>query len=185
MKIVIKNARLSFPNLFKASSYEGSEPKFSAALILDRKENAADIKAIENAIAEQVKEHFKGNTKALKGTCLRDGAEKVDPDGEFKDGYGPDVVFVSASNRNRPQVVDRNKSPLTAEDGKPYAGCYVNAVITLWAQNNNFGKRVNANLLAVQFAKDGEPFGDSKVNVDEVFDDLAEDDPSGDSSLLD
>jgi len=50
------------------------------------------------------------------------------------------------------------------ENGKPYAGCYVNMSIRLWAQDNQFGKRVNAQLRAVQFVKDGEAFGDKPVD---------------------
>jgi hypothetical protein len=188
-KIHLKNVRLSFPALFKPSQMKQadgsmSDPKYGAALILDKKVNAKDIKAIEAAIAEVVKEEFNGNMKVLKGTCLRDGEEKTNDDCTYKDGYGPETMFVSASNKNRPQVVDRNpKIPLVPYDGKPYAGCYVNAVISLWPQKNTFGKRVNANLLAIQFVKDGEPFGETRVNPEEEFESL-EDDSSSDEDLL-
>ena len=57
-----------------------------------------------------------------------------------------------------------------------YAGCYVNAVIELWFQNNGFGKRVNANLLGVQFFKDGEPFGDNAGASADDFDAFGDDD---------
>ena len=43
------------------------------------------------------------------------------------------MLFVSARNALRPLVVDVDKSPLTAQDGKPYSGCYVNASLELWA----------------------------------------------------
>jgi hypothetical protein len=35
----------------------------------------------------------------------------------------------------------------------------VDAVIRPWAQDNQWGKRVNASLVAVKFAGDNEPFG--------------------------
>jgi predicted 2-oxoglutarate/Fe(II)-dependent dioxygenase YbiX len=54
-----------------------------------------------------------------------------------------------------------------------YAGCYVNAAISIWIQNNQFGKRVNSNLLALQFVKDGESFGGGGVKVNDVFDDIS------------
>jgi len=84
--------------------------------------------------------------------------------------------MVKASNGKRPTVINRDKSPITEEDEVMYAGCYVNAIIEPWFQNNDFGKRVNANLLGVQFVKDGEPLGDggTKVGADD-FDDLGED----------
>jgi len=189
MKVILKNVRLSYPSLFKATSFTGqdgntSDPKYSGTFIMDKEENAADIKKLEAAINKMVKENFKGNHKALKGVCLRDGAEKTDDAGDPKDGYGDAVMFTTAANKSRPQIVGRNKSvPITEEDGVIYAGCYVNVVIGLWAQSNGFGKRVNANLLAVQFVGDGTPFGEASVNVDEVFDDLEDED--GEESFLD
>jgi hypothetical protein len=63
---------------------------------------------------------------------------------------------------------------LTEDDNVVYAGCYVNAIITLWVQNNSYGKRVNAQLDGVQFAKDGEPFGAGGIDADEF--DLLDDD---------
>jgi hypothetical protein len=62
-------------------------------------------------------------------------------------------------------VIDRDKTPLAESDNRPYSGCYVNCIIELWAQNNAYGKRINANLLAVQFYKDGQPFGDAGANA--------------------
>ena len=78
-------------------------------------------------------------------------------------------MYVSARSVKRPGVVDRDLSPLTAEDGKPYAGCYVFATIRLWAQDNQWGKRINASLRNVQFIKDGEAFGEKPVAPDEDF----------------
>jgi len=165
MDIKLKNVRLSFPNLFKPKAFEGSEPAFSASFLLDKRKHAAQIEEIKSAIAKLVKEELKGKTP--KGTCLHDGSEKPDTD-----GYGDDMMYVSARSKKRPAIVDRDKSQLGEDDGKPYGGCYVNAIVRLWAQDNNYGKRINASLRAVQFAADGEPFGEAPVNTDEAFDDL-------------
>jgi hypothetical protein len=69
--------------------------------------------------------------------------------------------------------LNKDKSPLTEADGVVYSGCYVNGIIDLWAQNNNYGKRINATLLGVQFAGDGEAFssGGSSASADD-FDDI-------------
>ena len=179
MKIKLLNVTLSYPNLFQAKGFQGSDPKFSASLIMDKEDNASEIKKIQKAIKDLVKENFKGNMKALKGVCLRDGEEKVDSEGDPKTGYGDGVMFINASSANRPQVVDKDPSiPLTAEDGKVYAGCKVNAVVEIWAQNNDFGKRINAQLKAIQFAGDGTPFGEARINPEDEFDTI-EDDEDG------
>jgi hypothetical protein len=96
--------------------------------------------------------------------CLRDGAEK-----DEIDGYGEEIKFISASCSKRPPVVGRDLTPLAEEDGILYAGCYVNVSFRLWAQDNQFGKRVNAQLRAVQFVRDGDAFGEKPVVAEEEF----------------
>ncbi|WP_244126983.1 ssDNA-binding protein, partial [Xylella fastidiosa] len=66
-----------------------------------------------------------------------------------------------------------DRTPLAAQDGRPYAGCYVNANIELWAQDNNYGKRINASLGGVQFLRDGEAFAGGGVASVEDFEDLS------------
>jgi hypothetical protein len=175
MKLLLENVRLSFPDLFKARAFNADqEAKFSATFILDK--GSKQAKALEDAIAAAVKDKWpKAKPKALK-VCLRDGSEK-----DHLDGFGEDVVFFNASADKRPTVVDRDRSPLTAEDGKPYAGCYVNAMVDVWAQDNQFGKRINCQLMGVQFARDGESFGGGGVAAADDFPALEE----GDTSYLD
>jgi hypothetical protein len=38
-------------------------------------------------------------------------------------------------------------------------------VISLWAQDNSWGKRINATLLGAQFHSDGEAFGDAGIDA--------------------
>lgn len=174
-QIVITNARLSYPHIFAAKAMnEGDTPKYSASFILDKKTNAGVIKEIEKAINELTTEKFKGKKLPADKVCLRDGDLKDD------ENYAG-AMYVSASNTKRPQVVDRDKkTPLVADDNKPYAGCYVNGVIRIWVQDNKFGKRINASLEAIQFVKDGEPLGAPPVDLS-VLPDV--DEPEEDTDL--
>jgi len=70
-------------------------------------------------------------------------------------------------------VVDRDRTPLVAADGKPYAGCYVTAIVELWPQDNQYGRRINATLSGVQFERDGDAFGGSAPASADDFDDLS------------
>ena len=169
--IKLNNVRLSFPALFQAKKFAPTDAKgaYSATFILDKKTNAKEIAAINTAINDIVRETFKG--KRPPKVCLRDGSEKADTD-----GYGDDILFIGTRTDKRPQVINRDMSPLTEEDGKPYAGCYVNAVIQLWGQDNQYGKRINAKLRAVQFAKDGKSFGEGDIDVNKAFAPIEEDD---------
>lgn len=163
MKIKLNNVRLSFPSLFKKAVFSGAETKYEATFLLDKTAHAATIKELEAAIKEAIKTDLKGVKLPGDKICMKNG-----DDVEYA-GYAGHVS-VKASNNKRPMVIDRDRSPLTEEDGKFYAGCYVNAIIELWAQDNQWGKRINANLLAVQFFKDGEPFADGERASVEDFD---------------
>ena len=168
-KITLKNVRLSFPSLFKRASFDGQEGKFEATFLLNKETHADTIAEIQAAIKERIAEDLKGAKLGADKICLKDGDEI-----EY-DGYAGHFS-IKGSNNKRPLVIDRDKTPLTEDDNKIYAGCYVNAIIELWAQNNNYGKRINANLLGVQFFADGEPFGDGvKASADD-FDAFGDDD---------
>jgi hypothetical protein len=52
----------------------------------------------------------------------------------------------------------------------------------VWAQDNKYGKRINASLEAIQFVRHGEAFGAKPVIAEEVFDDLGGDDDGGASA---
>lgn len=169
-KIVLKNVRLSFPSLFQPEVY-GGEPtgKYAATFILDKEVHAKEISIIKKATNDLMMATFKGKIPSDK-LALKDGDESGRP--EYAGAY-----TIKASTKKRPTVIDRDKSPLVEEDGKPYSGCYVNAIISLWAQNNAYGKRINGNLLGVQFYKDGEAFGSGPIDVSgdfEEYDDAAD-----------
>lgn len=168
-KIKLQNVRLSFPSLFRKAQFQGDETKYEATFMLDKEEHADKIAEIEKAIQAGMKEHFKGAKIPSDKICLKDG------DQSGRDEYEGHYTIKCANNK-RPKVIDRDKSPLTEDDGKPYSGCYVNAVIDLWYQNNGYGKRVNANLLGVQFFKDGEPFESGSVADDDDFEEFEVDD---------
>lgn len=169
MKIKLNNVRLSFPSIWRKSVYNGEETKFEATFLIDKKTQGDKVKEIEAAIATMIKENLKGAKLGDDKKCLKDG-----DDFEYA-GYAGHMS-IKASSTKRPLVIDRDKSSLTEEDGRIYAGCRVNATIELWAQNNTYGKRINANLLAVQFYKDDEPFADGqKASIDD-FDAFNDDD---------
>lgn len=174
MKLKLSNVRLAFPALFEAKTVNGEgKPAFSASFIIDPKD--AQIKAINAGIDEVAKAKWGAKAdavlKSMRATdkvCLHDGDLK-----EQYEGYAGNL-YVSTRSPTRPLVINTDKSPLTEQDGMPYAGCYVNASIELWAQDNNYGKRVNASLRGVQFVKDGDAFaGGGAANEDE-FDDIAD-----------
>jgi hypothetical protein len=173
-RVKLKNVRLSFAHLFRPQAFgdgEG-EPKYNCNFLINpkSKDGKANLEAVEDAIEYVKKEKWPKSPPKLNESkiCLRDGNNT-----EY-DGY-EDMMYVSASNAKRPMVLDRDKTALTEEDGVIYSGCYVDAIIRVWAQDNKYGKRINASLEAVRFRKDGEAFGAAPPDPDE-FDDLDDED---------
>jgi len=169
--VLLKNVRLSFPALWqpRVGPDANSKPSYQASFILDKKANAADIEKVRAVIAGIVKESFKG--KQPPKICLRDGSEKPDVD-----GYGDGVMFISARSDKKPEVVGRTMAKIIESDNKVYAGCVVNATVRLWAQDNNYGKRINAQLRAIQFVRDGAAFGEGVIDVSKEFTALPDED---------
>ena len=167
--IALKNVRLSFARLFKPKAFqEGQDPRYEATFLLDpsNADHAATISTIR-AQAKKMIEDGGYDAEDFK-LCFGKGDKKK------YDGY-KGMIYVSTNNRTRPTVVTRNRTPVQeGEPEAPYSGCYVNGSITLWLQDNKFGKRINANLRAVQFVKDGPAFGVQPVDPEEEFEALGD-----------
>lgn len=173
---------LSYPHLFEP--YRPKKPqidqktgkpkagKYGAKFCFDRSnpENKEDALAIHKKIVEMAKAKFKQGLAADR-YCLRDGKQ-------LTEDMHPYFVL-SASESEPPIAVDRRRKKVTAEDELFYSGCKVNGWIRLWLQDDqDYGKRVNANLVGVQFLAhnpNGERWGGRpKPKPEELFDDISD-----------
>lgn len=175
MQLKLNAVRLAFGNLHAPRAVNGEgDPAYSGSFIMEP--DHPSVQVVKDAMDALGREKW-----GTKWPTIKKELESKDRtalhDGDTKASYAgfPGNVYVSARSKVRPLVIDRDKTPLTASDGKPYAGCYVNASIDLWAQDNNYGRRINASLRGVQFVKDGDPFsGGNSASVDD-FDSVEED----------
>lgn len=190
MKVKIRNARLSFPDLYEATQYQGQGPFNFGATFLGANDDGAQVsldegktwqpfkagmdKALDQVARDAWGAKAPAHLQAIKGNsqkcCFVDGNTKA------YDGYA-DKWALSAKreqSKGRPLVIDQNKQPLVAADGKPYAGCYVNATVEVWAQDNSFGKGLRATLVGVQFARDGDAFGGGAAPSPDDFDEITD-----------
>jgi len=178
-KIQLKKVRMSFPTLHKADvpkGYDDAEPKFSANFLLDPKDpvHKQILKACNDEIKGLIKEAWGTKPPKMKpiecfgkGEMFTNNTTKQPYDGYLE------MYAISANNKKRPTLIDRDKTPLTPDEAEQrlYAGCYVDAFINFWVQDNKFGEAIRCSLQAVRFHKDGEEFGVGGVDPDE-FDDL-------------
>lgn len=183
--VKLLTARLSFPDLFTAVQFEGAGPFSYRAAFLQPEDQPVMLqqadktwkkttmgKVIEAVAAEAWKAKAGAILKTLEGNpqkcCWYDGNIK-----EY-DGYEGNFVLSASrgQDKGRPIIMGADKSPLTESDGKPYAGCYVNGTVEIWAQDNKFGKGIRATLRGVQFVKDGDAFSAGTPVSDDEFDEI-------------
>lgn len=181
-RMMLKNVRLSFPSLFTPTTVNGEgDPRYGATFIIpiDHPQLADINKTIEAVAAEKWTKQAAAVLSGLRKqdkVALRDGDTKPNYDG-FPGNW---FVAASAKESARPTVVDQNRAPLTERDGKPYAGCFVNASVEFWAQDNAFGKRVNCTLRGVQFLRDGDAFSAGRPADADEFEEVSEGADAGD-----
>ena len=176
-RIMLNDVRLSFaPGLFEPSvpkgSQPGTKPKYNCGIILSP--DHPQLEAVRAKMKAVAREKWGAKWEATY-TALEKQDKLALHDGDLKpnyDGY-PGNFFLSPNSEESapPTVIDRDRTKLTARSGRPYAGCYVNASIEIWAQDNTFGKRINAQLRGVQFLRDGDAFSSARpADVDEFGD---------------
>ena len=161
-RVMLLGVRLAFPVLNEPESFQGEgKPRYSAtALIEPGSENhKACLAAMRAAAVEKWGEAkadaaVKGLTAALK-TALGDGNLKS----EYAGFEGMVYVAAHAQAASPPTLLDGQKRQLPRNTSVIYPGCYVNMSVEFWAQDNQWGKRINASLRGVQFVKDGDSFG--------------------------
>lgn len=185
MKHTFANARIAFPDIFEANK----DGKFAAAFIFEPEhagvgdnfdDKTSECKAKPGTLRYVVDQVGQAKWGAKWPTIrkeLNKGDNLLVHDGDSKASYVgyEGNLFFNANNTVRPTVVDRDRSPLVAADGKPYSGCYVNVIIDVWAQDNQYGKKVNAQLQGIQFVKDGEAFSGGGTSADASdFDEIAD-----------
>lgn len=181
-RMMLKNVRVGFAQgLINATVMPGSDanakPKFNCGLILGADHpQLAELRAKQIAVAkDKWKDKADAMFKALEKSdklALHDGDNKPTYDGYPGNFY----LSPSAQENAPPTLLSQAKQVLSAKDAAKmiYSGCYVNASIDIWAQDNSFGKRINAQLRGVQFLKDGDAFSAGRPADSDEFEEVTE-----------
>ena len=180
--------------------------KDSEAAAVARAALLAAATELWGANAANVVTNISANSKAV-----RDGNSKINDDGSVREEF-KDMLFISCSNKQRPQVIAPKlldgKFVTITEDGRgmvngidvtdqlgyvlkaPYRGCYVNLKVQFVAgkafkasSGEMIPNQVYAKLEAVQFLRDGDPFGAGPTSA-EGFGDEEVSQESVDASAL-
>lgn len=162
---------------------------FSCQALMPKATHKAAMQMCKDAVAklEATKPEVKGKPfkVAARNKFIKDGDAKDEDGDRLYPTEAEGMWMVSSRERNRPQLRGATKDPKT---GKPvrltpeqaqqmfYGGCIVSIQVRPWLMDNEYGKRINAGLVAVQFKKDGTPFGEGRISEEDVDDSFDADD---------
>lgn len=189
----INNVRVAFPKFWEPSQFNGQGAwRCGGQFILTP--DHPQIGAVRDAIkaAAVAKWGAKAADKMKKAelnnkVCLRSGDSKSD-----YDGFAGNFVLsanckggTTAESATRPAVFNRNPQDgkcATEADWHGYSGCYVNIVVSIYA-DDRFGDGINCSLAGVQFAADGDAFAGAKASASD-FDTIEDGATAGDFSIV-
>jgi hypothetical protein len=176
--IRLNNVRLSFPSLKapKASTSGGALKYRAAFLMAPDSEAAAELQQLIQKVAND--EWGTNATVALqiiaadkKLRCYGQGDTKISTKtGKPYEGYAGQF-FVEGLSDIPVGMFDENQQPVDnmTMGVKFQGGDYVDGLIRLWAQDNQHGKAIRAELVGVKFNEEGPHFGAERLDPASVF----------------
>lgn len=187
-RIMLENVRLSYPTLWTPKEFEAGDGVFAwtAQFLLDPEnpKHAAKIKEVEAIERKEFRAamgakgaddaKFEAAWKALSwdDRALRDGIHKAENDGY--EGKFFMAARATQGKQSAPVILDRRAARVAeGAEGAPYAGCFVNAQVEVWAQFGKY-KGTRCTLLGVQFVRDGDAFGGGRPADLSAFADLGD-----------
>lgn len=166
-ELILKNLRIAFPDIWTPKSFQGDgAPRYGAKFPIEIGSEAD--KQIGNAIIKEAQTKWKDQAKTvLEDLFARDRTCYIrrtilTKEGKPVNGFdGMYALSVSAdpAKGQKPMVVDRKLQPIGPESGLIYGGSRVDIKVSIWAQDNKFGRRLNCQLLVVQQRADDDAFG--------------------------
>jgi hypothetical protein len=163
--------RVSFPYVFRPqkpmANAASQDPKYSLTMLFPK---GADLSVLKKAASDAVIEKWGAEKekwpKNLRNP-FRDQGEK-----EFE-GYEAGAIFVTATSKQRPGLVDAQVKDIIDEKDF-YPGCYARASVRAFAYDQAGNRGVAFGLQNVQKLGDGEPLGGRTRPTDD-FEPVAED----------
>ena len=160
MKVLTGEVRLSYCNLTTPrASQQGGEPKFSVTLLIPKTDTTtkADIDAAINAAAQEaLTKTWNGARPPVLKVPIHDG------DGVRQSGvpFGDECKghwVITASTKNKPQVVGIANINCELAPSDIYSGMYGRVTIRFFGYSNSGNKGIGCGLGNVLKTRDGEP----------------------------
>lgn len=166
-KVITGEVRFSYAHVFEPASIEGSEPKYSVSILIDKKDKAtlSRVKAAVEAAKQAGLSKFGGKVPANLKLPVRDGDTEREDDPVYAGKY-----FINANAKTKPGIVDKGGNPII-DTTEFYSGCYGHASITFYAFNTSGNKGIACGLNNIMKTRDGESLG-GRASAEDDFADL-------------
>lgn len=152
--ILTPEFRASFVYAFRpqASLEEGKEPKYSVTMLFKK---GADLTALKKVAHQAAVEKWGDKIPPNLYSPFRDQGEKD------YDGYEAGAIFLTATSKQKPGVVDQNVQDIINE-ADFYSGCWARATVRAFAYGGagtKFKAGVGFGLQNIQKLRDDKPLG--------------------------
>jgi len=148
--------RVSYPNVFTPSAFPGQTPKYGITMLFPKTTDLKAMKALAKQAVEKKWPDAKIRAKVMANPNFKNPFRDGDTEKADTAGY-EGMIFVRATSKIKPGVVDRNVQPITGEE-EFYAGCYARATVTAYGFDTAGNVGVAFGLQNVQKLRDGEHF---------------------------
>lgn len=161
--------RVSYPYVFKPQQpmkgSEGKDPKYSVVMLFKKGEDLSKLKAAAQAAAVEKWGADQAKWPKNLRVPFRDQGEKE------SEGYEEGAVFVTATSKAKPGLVDANLNHII-DESEFYAGCYARATVRAFAYDNAGNRGISFGLQNVQKLRDGESLS-GRVKAEDEFQPIA------------
>ena len=181
-RVMSPKFRASYANVFVPRAInEGDDPKYSITMLIPKSDKAG-IASMKAAAKAAIVDKWGDKPPKNLRTPFRDGDDEDEDRGEAYKG----MIFIYASGKSKPGIVDKSKNPIESPD-EFFSGCFARATVNAFAYDTKGNKGVSFGLNNIQMLAKGEHL-DGRTSAEEDFDDYSddlddEDTGSGDDDL--
>lgn len=174
-QVTLKRVRLAFVKVNRPEEFTKGDgkPRYSVTMLMER--DGANEKLVDAAILAAATEKWGEKAKAAI-RMLGSTAKLCKYDGDTRDyvGFEGMTAVNASSNADMPPtlVTPGRKRLANAEQSMIYSGCWANVIINVWAMDNDWGRRVNAELKGIQFVEDDVRLGGATVASIDDFEEI-------------
>lgn len=151
--ILLEGGRFSYTYVYKPYKNEDGNQTYTTHWIFpeNHPQTTQLFDLIRKVAVAKWKDKAEEMLAAMKGQdklCIHRGDVSKPGQAPYKG-----LLFLSASRKfedGPPRIADENRNEITIASGKVYSGGKGNVIVRLWAQDNKYGKRINAELQGIQ-----------------------------------